>query len=66
VITSALRDRVVEQLQNHLSELRRKKSEGHRDYHFAHPKQAEYSRQMNTEIMSVETSIVELTKLELE
>ena len=62
-ISEELRERLISQLDDHLSNLRQEKYEGLSEYHFQHPRQFEFARQKAEEILEVETSINELRSL---
>lgn len=64
IITEELRDMVISQLDDHLSNLQQERHEGLAEYHFNHPRQLEFARQKDEEILEVQTSIKELGELE--
>jgi hypothetical protein len=63
-ISEELRDKVISQLDDHLSNLQQERHEGLSEYHFNHPKQFEFAQQKDEEISEVEISIKELRSLE--
>ena len=63
-ISEELCDRVISQLDDHLSNLRQERREGLPEYHFNHPKQFEFAQRKDEEILEVESSIKELRSLE--
>jgi hypothetical protein len=63
-ISEELRNQVISQLDDHLSNLRQERHEGLSEYHFQHPRQFEFAQQKDEEILEVEDSIKQLGRLD--
>lgn len=63
-ISDELRDKVISQLDDHLSTLRQERREGLQEYHFGHRKQIEFAQMKDAEILEVEDSIKQLGRLD--
>lgn len=63
-ISDELRDKVISQLDDHLSTLLQEKREGLEEYHFGHRKQIEFAQMKDAEISEVKDSIKQLGRLD--
>jgi hypothetical protein len=63
-ISEELRNQVISQLDDHLSNLRQERREGLQEYHFGHRKQIEFAQMKDAEILEVEDSIKQLGRLD--